>query len=194
MLYPSTPNSVIQISSSPSPSNLPSRSFHELSEPPSQMSSTFMQAAPEHSKVFQGLSHKKSQEVANDFRQGECRNFPQDWTSVQGFNVTCDWFEEKDYRCVYYSGDYHDQELIFASDSCCICGGGVYDQEPSTSPVLNNVSSSFESCTDIQLPRPRAQHDCDWFYREPDRCDEFGSEVLLVNYLGEQITANEACW
>ena len=121
------------------------------------------------------------------------------WVDKDG--NSCEMFEILDSPgCPLYGSFNYSISLIFASQACCYCGGGIDDTLPTVSPSVplppalsNFISDRSERCSDVLIPRPWPERDCRWFALDPDgRCDQLGHTVFYeIN--NKNMSANEVC-
>ena len=53
-----------------------------------------------------------------------CENYV-GWKDWLNRNIDCSWFQKDIDRCVDFGTYYFDLSLNFATDACCVCGGGT---------------------------------------------------------------------
>ncbi len=88
----------------------------------------------------------------------------------------------------YYCEELHN-DTMFMSEACCFCAlrDGL---------IVGGMTAGDASCThsDLQIPRPWPERNCEWFDRDPSRCKDFGDETILIDgNNGIKRTANEVC-
>ena len=121
------------------------------------------------------------------------------WMDMYG--NSCEMFELLDTPgCPLYGQFNYSSSLVFATQACCHCGGGIDQTLPSLSPSIPSLSNSVsaklqpgKTCDDISIPRPWPEFDCDWFNLDPKaRCAEFG-EMVFFSINDQNMTANSVC-
>jgi len=78
---------------------------------------------------------------------------------------------------------------MFMNEACCIC-------KAISDSLLVETSVEDESCTnsDIQIPKPWPERNCEWFARDENRCNDFGSSTMLIKAEnGVDRSANDVC-
>ena len=99
--------------------------------------------------------------------------------------VDCDWFKDIDLKnCREVFSD----DLVFANEACCYCGGGEREENDSGS----TTNSEEGRCKDLQISRPLPSKDCVWFGSDPDRCQNEGTNIQF-DISGEMKNATDVC-
>ena len=112
---------------------------------------------------------------------------------IDNLDNVCSWYEDYG-RCVTYGDIYYSIDLVFALDACCICGGGIKKVDPSINSDRSEVATQNATCSNLQIPRPWPDRDCDWFQMDAEtRCIEFGADTFYKFNDETIMTALDVC-
>ncbi len=81
--------------------------------------------------ITQVFATSQSEECSGD-NEGSCSDSPSGWYDKGGPKYDCQWYAKRK-RCKKYGGKFRNFGKT-AKQACCVCGGGVRDNAPSSVP------------------------------------------------------------
>jgi len=141
----------------------------------------------------------------DDFTSRECEDIDDNWRNIVssrdilGDYETCSVLDLSFNISTRSDQAYYDlledycnllhNGTMFMNEACCIC-------KSISDSLLNNTFADDEGCTnsDLQIPKPWPERNCEWFARDAKRCSDFGSSTILFKADdGKDRTANDVC-